>query len=237
MVDPTNTLTASAIVLLTFQKFIESGAGELAKRFTEGAITEMDDLRKRIWYKMRGNLTAEAAIASVEQGSKAELDRLIAYLQVAMDDDPQFADEIRLMAQQIYAGTIQDNGSIRQNNFDNARGWQTKVSGGTAYIGEVHFHNLRDAKIDDFANQVSTKAEQVTEEIKDKSGTKVSRLLTSLFADDPQIRSQAALALGRIGDEKAVPALSHVLTTDQNPEVRRNAAEALGMIGSQEAEG
>jgi HEAT repeat protein len=40
------------------------------------------------------------------------------------------------------------------------------------------------------------------------------------------------LVLGKIGDEKAVPALCHILATDENAEVRRNAAEALGMIGS-----
>ncbi|MGJ3248443.1 MAG: hypothetical protein ACFE0I_20470 [Elainellaceae cyanobacterium] len=34
MADPVTTLTASAIATLAFQKFIESGVGELAKRFT-----------------------------------------------------------------------------------------------------------------------------------------------------------------------------------------------------------
>jgi len=31
-----------------------------------------------------------------------------------------------------------DNSSMTQNNYDNAKGWQTKVEGGTAYIGEIH---------------------------------------------------------------------------------------------------
>jgi hypothetical protein len=30
---------------------------------------------------------------------------------------------------------------MTQNNYDNARGWQTKVDGGTAYIGEIHIND------------------------------------------------------------------------------------------------
>ncbi len=139
--EPVSTLTAAAIADLAFKKFIESGAGELAKKFTESAIVKMDDLRKVIWNKMQGKPTAEAALTSIEAGSKAELDRLVAYLQVAMDDDLPFADDIRLLAQKIHAGKIQDNSSMHQNNSDNAKGWQTKVEGGTAYVGEIHFHD------------------------------------------------------------------------------------------------
>ncbi|MCY7324275.1 MAG: hypothetical protein LH660_21360 [Phormidesmis sp. CAN_BIN36] len=133
-------MTAAVIAELAFRKFIESGAGELAKKFTEGAIVKMDALRQKIWDKMRGKPTAELAITSVEQGSKAELDRLIAYIQVAMDDDQQFADEIRLMAQQINAGKIQDNSSMTQNNYDSSTGYQTKIEGGTGFVGGTHYH-------------------------------------------------------------------------------------------------
>jgi len=100
--EPVTTLTAAAIADLAFRKFIESGAGELAKKFTEGAIVKMDALRQKIWNKLRGKPTAELAITSVEQGSKAELDRLIAYLQVEMDNDPQFKEEVQTLAQQIH---------------------------------------------------------------------------------------------------------------------------------------
>ena len=135
------TLTAAAIADLAFRKFIESGAGELAKKSTEGAIVKMVALRQKIWDKMQGNPTAEAALTSVEQGSKAELDRLVAYIRVAMDDDPQFADDIRLMAQQINAGKIQDNSSMTQNNYDSSTGYQTRLEGGTAFVGGMHYHS------------------------------------------------------------------------------------------------
>ncbi|MBW4661069.1 MAG: hypothetical protein KME15_20535 [Drouetiella hepatica Uher 2000/2452] len=32
----------------------------------------------------------------------------------------------------------QDDGGMQQTNRENAKGWQTKVEGGTAYIGEIH---------------------------------------------------------------------------------------------------
>lgn len=138
--EPVTTLTAAVIADLAFRKFIESGAGELAKKFTEGAIVKMDALRQKIWDKMRGKPTAELAITSVEQGSKAELDRLVAYIQVAMDDDPHFADELQVMAQQINAGKIQDNSSMTQNNYDSSTGYQTKIEGGTGFVGGIHYH-------------------------------------------------------------------------------------------------
>jgi len=31
---------------------------------------------------------------------------------------------------------------MEQNNYDNAKGWQTKVEGGTAYIGENKTVNI-----------------------------------------------------------------------------------------------
>lgn len=138
MIDPVTVTTASTIATLAFQKFIEAGAGDLAKKFTEAAIAMMETLRQRIWDKMKGKPSAESALIAVQKGDKTELDRLIAYLQVAMDDDPEFADEIQLMAQEINAGKVQDNSSMTQNNYDNAKGWQTKIEGGTAYIGEIH---------------------------------------------------------------------------------------------------
>ena len=136
-------LTAGTIATLAFQKFIEAGAGELAKKYTTDAIAKMESLLKRILTKLRGKPRIEEVKSSLEQTQKItpeQINQIAAYLQVAMDEDPQFASEIQLMAQQINAGRIQDNSSMEQNNYDDARGWQTKVEGGTAYIGEIHMH-------------------------------------------------------------------------------------------------
>ncbi len=146
MVDPLSaaaTLTASKIAELAFQKFLESGAGELGKKFTTDAIAKMDILRKRIWVKLRGKPRVEEVKATIEQTQKItpeHIHQIAAYLQVAMDEDPQFANEIRLLAQEINAGKLVDQSHMTQTIHDNARGWQTKVEGGTAYIGEIHIN-------------------------------------------------------------------------------------------------
>jgi hypothetical protein len=139
MPDPvTTTLTASAIVTLAFQEFIKSGAGELAKRFTTEAIARMGDLRKLLWARLRGkHVVAEEALQKAEAGDKASIDTVGTLLGVEMLD-PIFAAEVQAIAQEINAGKLVDNSSMTQNNYDSAKGWQTKVEGGTAYIGEIH---------------------------------------------------------------------------------------------------
>ncbi|NEQ53502.1 MAG: hypothetical protein F6K11_25760 [Leptolyngbya sp. SIO3F4] len=147
MADPITTLTASAIANLTFQKFIESGAGELAKNFSTEAIAKMDTLLKRIWAKLRGKPRVEEVRASINQTQKItpeQVNQIAAYLQVAMDEDHQFANDIQLLAQEVNAGKLSDQSTMIQNIYDQAKGWQTKVEGGTAYIGEIHVYGQPD---------------------------------------------------------------------------------------------
>lgn len=57
--------------------------------------------------------------------------------------------------------------------------------------------------------------------------------LKTLLADkDTQIRKRAALAAGRIGDERAVPSLTEMLLGDKDADVRQMAAFSLGEIES-----
>jgi hypothetical protein len=108
------------------------------EKFTEAAIAKMGELRKKIWDKLRSNPRAESALAAVEKGSKADLDRLSVYLHDAMDDDPQFAAEVKAIAQEIHAGKLQDNSSMTQNNYDSSTGYQTKKNeGGENYMGNI----------------------------------------------------------------------------------------------------
>jgi HEAT repeat protein len=55
-----------------------------------------------------------------------------------------------------------------------------------------------------------------------------------LTSDDPELRYEAALACGAIGDRQAVPHLAPLLE-DQDQEVREAAIAALGEIGGEEA--
>jgi hypothetical protein len=138
MADPITTLTASAIATLAFQEFIKSSAGELAKKFTGDAIAKMGQLRELIWNRLRGkHPAAEQALEQAIAGEQEGIDTVATLLGVEMLDR-EFEGQVRVIAQEINAGKLLDQSSMTQNNYDNARGWQTKVEGGTAYIGEIH---------------------------------------------------------------------------------------------------
>ena len=139
MSDP---VTASLLVGLAVQKFVESSAGELAKKFTTEAIAKIPDLWQQIKNKLKGkSAKVDEALVKLESGDRTAIDTVTKNLDVVLDDEPEFANELKLLAQTIQAGKIQDNSTMTQNNSDNARGWQTKVEGGTAYIGEIHIQH------------------------------------------------------------------------------------------------
>ena len=143
MTDPvTTSLTASAIAALVFQEFVKSGAVELAKKFTVEAISAMKQLRELIWQKLCVNPDAKSALTNViERNSEEDIADVATYLKAAMRQDPQFASQVQMMAQEISLGKLTDQSNMIQHNYGNAKGWQTKVEGGTAYVGEIHQHN------------------------------------------------------------------------------------------------
>ncbi len=114
MMDSATPLTASTISVLAFQKSLEakSDEDEVVKKFTEAEMLIMDQLRQKLWEKLRGKPEAEKALASAERGFKAELENVAAYLQVAMVEDPVFAEEMRVLAQGINAKSLVDQSSM-----------------------------------------------------------------------------------------------------------------------------
>ena len=108
-------LTAGAIVHLGFQKFFETGAGELGKKFTSDVIALMDELRGKIWDKLRGNPRKEQVLTAVEGGSAEELKRLAVYLQDAMEDDRDFSAQVNAIAMEIEAGKKHKNTELNKN--------------------------------------------------------------------------------------------------------------------------
>jgi hypothetical protein len=143
MPEPITTMTASAIATLAFQEFVKSGAGELAKKFTAEAIAKMGQLRELIWKRLAGkHPAADAAIQKAQAGEQDGIDTIATLLSVELLDR-DFAGQVQAIAHEINAGKLLDQSSMTQNNYDNAKGWQTKVEGGTAYIGEIHIAEKR----------------------------------------------------------------------------------------------
>ena len=72
MTDP---LTAGALVGLAVQKFVESSAGELAKKFTTDAIAKIPELWQKIKNKLSGkHPTVDEALVKVESGDRAAIE-------------------------------------------------------------------------------------------------------------------------------------------------------------------
>jgi hypothetical protein len=143
----TEPLTAGLLVTLAVQEFVKSGTGDLAKRFTAEALDKIHVLWEKIKTRLMGRSEkVNEALAKVESGDSTAIATLTKNLDVILDEDPDFAKELKVLAQTIQAGKIQDNSSMNQYNSDNAKGWQTKVEGGTAYIGEIHIQQGQQPK-------------------------------------------------------------------------------------------
>lgn len=145
MTDPAIALTVTVIAELAFKKFLETAAGGVAAKFTDAALKKMDELRKKIVAKLKGVPTAQAAIEKLEEraGTSADIETIADYLKIVMREDPQFADELKGLAQEINAGKIQDNSQMEQNNYDNSTGFQGKAENNSTLqqAGTINIHN------------------------------------------------------------------------------------------------
>jgi hypothetical protein len=136
-------LTAAAIAQLAFEAVIQSGAG----KFTEAALAK----GKQLWQKIRGKLkedpAAEAALVEVERHKSEEIlaQQVVPFLQVAMLKDPQFAQDIENIAQQInleiHSGN-QEQITMNVTARDNAAVIGI-AKGETQFFGGTHTHEKK----------------------------------------------------------------------------------------------
>ncbi len=100
--DPVTTLAAGAIAKIALDEFAKAGAGELAKKAAGGVIDLVKALHAKISAKFQGNPKAEVALTEAEQqGTPEAIAKVGKYLDLELDDDPEFASEVRQIAQQI----------------------------------------------------------------------------------------------------------------------------------------
>lgn len=132
-----NPVAAGIVVSFLAEKVL----GTALQKYTEGAIEKINSLWARVWDKLRGNPKAEQARQALEEqkdlSAKGNLER---YLLNAMEDDPEFQALVEELAQEIKAAEKEDSGNMTQIVRDQATGYQTKVTGGTAFIGGQHKH-------------------------------------------------------------------------------------------------
>jgi hypothetical protein len=135
---------AQVIAKIALDKFVEGGANELGKNLTTQLSQKIMRLGTVVWERIRGNSTAVGVLKEATQEKPEEIQRLKNYLySLWKDENSEFTQDVKKLADEIHfeLTQIEDNSSMTQINRDNARGWQTKVEGGTAYIGEIHQHN------------------------------------------------------------------------------------------------
>ncbi|MFM7437308.1 MAG: hypothetical protein ACKO2V_01685 [Snowella sp.] len=104
MTDP---LTASVLVTLAIQEFVKSGTGDLAKRFTAEALAKIPVLWEKIKFRLSGKSEkVNEALAKLEAGDNTAIETVTKNLDVILDEDPLFAEELRILGQEIQAGEI-----------------------------------------------------------------------------------------------------------------------------------
>ena len=135
-------LTATAILTLAFSKSIEKASEKL----TEGGLQKLNDLRKLIWQKVRGQDKVENALKQIEQGSESESDvkPIAAFLETAMNRDPEFSQQVQTLAQQINQEIdIQTGQSEAIQNVFGGEGHQSNRNEGPTFHGGNHTINFK----------------------------------------------------------------------------------------------
>jgi hypothetical protein len=140
-------LTATEISQLAFAPLMHGLMPELSVKLSSTASAARERLQQILWEKLQDKSAIADLKTELEQSqtiTTEQLGRLAAYLQVAMDEDPDFAIAVQQLAQTIQAEQCPESSGMVQNNSGQAKGWQTEVKGGTAYIGEIHIQNKQD---------------------------------------------------------------------------------------------
>lgn len=144
MLEPISTAAATAIAKIALDKFVESGAGELGKRLSEGAMAKLMALGSAVWQRIRGSDRATAVLQQAEQGDAGAVQQLGKYLKAQWNNDLEFAEEVRKLADDLHfeLTQIEDNSSMTMNISDNGKGWQaTAADGGKVYQADsMTFH-------------------------------------------------------------------------------------------------
>ncbi|NER92481.1 MAG: hypothetical protein F6J86_01205 [Symploca sp. SIO1B1] len=131
MTDPVS-LSATAIATLAFTKACE----KTVENFTQATWNKIEQLRQTIWLKLRHRFQAESVLNAAAQGSDSDLEQVAEYLDVVMNEDSEFAAEVRLLARQINAVKVQnDNSSMNIDSDNNSPSFQTTGNTGNVNLG------------------------------------------------------------------------------------------------------
>ena len=116
-------MSALAIAKLIYDLIPEKAKETATERFTNSAIDTAQNLWEKLWGKAQGDAKAEKTLKAVEAGDKDKLDRLKIFLEDLMEDNPEFAEELQKLVQEIGEGVKNDvcnNASITFGKSSNS---------------------------------------------------------------------------------------------------------------------
>ena len=103
MTEPLS-LTVGSIAALAFSTFIKGSVTEAAKKLTASTLEKIENLRLRIWSKLRGVPEVALLKSTVEQSqqiTEEQIRQITPYLEQAMSRDSEFSQSIQKLAYEI----------------------------------------------------------------------------------------------------------------------------------------
>lgn len=100
--EPVSSALSVALILQTAcSEFVKGTTGEAGKQLTAAAIAKVKQLYQLIKARLGNDPKAREAIAAIEAGRSTDLKALEHPLSLEMANDPEFAQQVRQLAQQI----------------------------------------------------------------------------------------------------------------------------------------
>jgi hypothetical protein len=139
--EPITTAVSIVLSKIVLDKFYEGVSSKLGEKVVEKALAPIEALGKLLWNRcVLGKPKVEALVAQAEKQDDVAIEKLKEHLAIAFEDQKLKAEVDSIVQQIDTIVQIDDDSTMTQINRDQAKGWQTKVQGGTAYIGEIHIH-------------------------------------------------------------------------------------------------
>ncbi|WP_257235972.1 hypothetical protein [Nostoc sp. 'Peltigera malacea cyanobiont' DB3992] len=141
---------ATAIANLAFTRAFDN----TIETVTEATLAKINDLRNKIRDKFRENYKVGTSLASVEKLSKEDLEKIAAYLYIAMSENDQFSQKVKLLAHEINQEINIAN--IQAQNVQNVYGDKTQqnnaidtkapvIQGGSNHIINFNYNEVSPA--------------------------------------------------------------------------------------------
>jgi hypothetical protein len=139
------TTAALAIGKIVFDEFVKGGAGELGKTLTVAATKKLTELGTAVLDRIRPNRRAVEALVGAAEDKPEEVQALKNYLMSLWKQTPEFAEEVKTLANDLHfeLTQIQDNSSIVTNVNDGGVAYVTPITGPNSSntIGGEHIHH------------------------------------------------------------------------------------------------